>query len=147
MKLQQIIISILLVSGIVLGSTTFLINLTSNYDQNVDLSSLNKTYDRMNATSNEVNDLATEILDFELDNLVDFIAIPYKLIQIGWKSAKTVFLSWGTVDAMVSDTAKGLSDNGLILPGWFVTIIMGVFIITIVSILIFAFFKWKFDDK
>lgn len=146
MKLQHVVISVLIISMVILGSVTFINELRNNYGTTADLSSLNKTQERLNDMQENTEQLKNDITDFELETIGDFFDIPYKLIKVGWGVAKTIFNSFTVIKDIGSDTVTGLSDAGLILPSWFLPTIISILLISLVSILIYAFFKWKFED-
>ena len=146
MKLQSIPIAILMISLISLGMTGYITSLTDSYGQTADLSSLNNTQESMEKTRQSAMELSETIIDFELESVEDFFFIPYVMVKVGWSAAKTVFNSWETLASMVTDLNNGLNDLGIPVPSYFFPIIIAVFVLTTVAILIYGFFKWRFED-
>ena len=148
MKIHYIITTILFICMIILGTTTYLTDLTDSYSQTVDLSALNNTQKAMDKTRQEVVDLSKQITDFTLSSSpADLFFIPYEFIQIGWSILQIIYNSWETLDAMIKDIGTGLSELGITLPEWVIPMLISMLLITIIAILIYGFFKWKFDDK
>lgn len=147
MKIHYLIVAILFVSMITLGCVGFLTDLGEKYDSTADVSSLNNTLTRMEETRESTMALSDTITNFKLEKASDFFYIPYVLIKTAWNALLIVFNSWATVQAMIVDVGTGLQDMGIPFPFWFIPTIISVLVIFVVSILIYGFFKWKFDDK
>jgi hypothetical protein len=146
MKLHHVVIAIIIVSMIALGSIDYLTDLGENYGETADLSGLNNTQARLETQQENAQELSDEVTSFKLESVTDFISIPYKMIKIGWKMAKTMFSSWTTVGTMVTETGDQVSETGIPLPGWLVPSIIALIVITLIAILVYGFFKWKFED-
>lgn len=147
MKLHYIITSIISISLLILGATGYLVDLGENYGETADLSSLNRTMERLEAQNANAQNLSDEITSFKLETVGDFFNIPYKMIKVGWSAAKTMFGRWTTVEAMMEDTADGLQEGGIPLPVWLVPSLVALMVSVLGAIIIYAFFKWKFEDK
>ena len=146
MKLHSIVITILLVGMIIMGSIMYLGEVNSNYGTSVDLGTLeNNTLQRLSENYNLSQQVASN-MNFSLDSSVAFYDVPYKLYQIGWNSLKLFINSWGTATDMMTDSANLVSTNGLPLPNWFLSSIIAAFVIFVIAIVIYGFFKWKFSD-
>jgi len=145
-KLHYVVISILIVSLISLGAINYVNDMKDAYGESVDLTGLNKTQARLEEQQASAMSLSDEITSFKLETVVDFFNIPYKMIKIGWKAGKTMFGSWSTVGAMIEETGKGISDNGIPLPEWLIPSIVAIFIMLLIALIIYGFFKWKFQD-
>ena len=147
MKIHHLITSILIVSMIILGTTAYLDDLATGYSKTIDTSSLNRTQASMEKTRSDVLELSEQITDFELSyNPLDVFNIPYQFIQVAWGVTKTIFNSWETVSSMILDIGTGLNELGISLPEWLIPGLVSMLIITVVAILVYAFFKWKFED-
>lgn len=148
MKLHYIIISILIVSLITIGAIDYVSDLGENYGETADLTRINKTITSLNETRQTAMDLGEDITSFKLKKSpVDLVYVPYKMIQIAWGSAKTMFKAWGTVEDIVVDTGAGIDEVvGSNLSSEVIRTITAIIVIILVAIIVYAFFKWRFSD-
>ncbi len=148
MKLHNITISIIIVSMIVLGSITYLNSLGENYGVDINTGSFDGTQSRLEKQQNLSSQLNEDISSLTLELKVsDLLFVPYKMIKIGWSSLKLVFNSWATVGTIVEESSSSMvEDVGIPLPSWLVPSIISILVITLVALIIYGFFKWKFED-
>ena len=146
MKLHHLSIMIIIVSVVVLGMITFINDLGDSYGTTADLSGLNKTQARLNEQQALSQNLSNSINNMELNSLGDLFVIPYEMIKVGWYVAKSIFGSWATVGTMADELADGISENGIPLPAYLVGSLISIFVITLVAIVVYGFWKWKFED-
>lgn len=146
MKIHYVIIAIITVSMIVLGSMSYMASLQQNYASTADLSGLNNTRDRLEAQQAISQNISDELTSFKLESAGDAFTIPYKMIKIAWLSAKQMFNSWTTAGTMITEAGTGVSENGIPLPSWFIPSLIAMLVILLGAIIVYAFFKWKFED-
>lgn len=147
MKIHHITLSIIVVSMIVLGLTTYITGLSDKYGTTADLTDLNKTDSRLKAQQATMNTTYNDIQSIKLSiNPVDLLSIPYKMIRVGWGSIKTLFGSWTVLGGIMSDLNRAFSKQGIQLPDWLIPSIIAIIMLAIIAICVFAFFKWKFED-
>lgn len=148
MKLENIVIGVIIVSLVVTGSTLFLSDLTANYGVSYNNDTLNNTLYQTQEYLNESQQLSEKITDIELgEGAIDLIETPYELIKVGWSVMKTVFESWGTVSAMVKDIGQSLSEGPLGIPTVLFSAAITIFVIILVFVLVYGFFKWRFNNE
>jgi len=140
-------ISVLLVSIVILGCTQYLNNLSESYSTTVDLTDLDNTEKSMNRMINVSQEMNKEIQNMTLSTggITNFIYIPYQMIKTGWNVLKLIFSSWDTTLSMIKDSGTGLQ-NTLSLPSFILPIITSIIVIMIVAIIVYAWFKWKFES-
>lgn len=146
MKLHNIVVSVLVVSMIILGAVDYVTDLGGNYGTTADLSGMDNTRARLEKQQNLSRDLNEDITSFKLENPVDFFAIPYKMIKIGWKILKTVFGSWVTVETIAQEVTSNVTQLGIPIPDWLMPSLIAILVIILISIIAYGFFKWKFED-
>lgn len=147
MKIHSVIISILIISMIVIGAIEYLNALSDGYGSTVDLTGLNGTMNRLEEQQRASQDLSDDVTGFTLKgDITDIYLVPYQMISIGWKVGKNFFSSWLTVETMVKETVEGVSDSGIDIPSWFTDTVISILITMLVAIVIYAFFKWKFES-
>jgi len=144
MKFHEAAILVVLSTMVLLGITMFLSDLASRHSTTVNLAGLNGTNFILNDTNTNTtrayDQLKDVVLEFEDATLLD---IPNKLIKVGMTSIKIMLGSWADLTTMISN----LIDNiGLPIPPWFSAGIITLITIIIVAIMIYAFWKWKFED-
>lgn len=148
MKLHNLPIMLILLSIIVLSAVSYVTDLGTNYGVTADLDGLNATQERLNKTITDSEELKGAIDQVTLqDDDASAFLIPYYLIKVGWKMLKTMFGSWSTTMAMVNDastTSTGMGVN--LLPAWIIGGIQAILIISLISILVYGFWKWKFEN-
>ena len=138
--------AVIIVSLISLGMIEFATDLGSSYGETADFSSLNKTQARLEAQQQTNQELSDEITSFTLETPLDFLLLPYQMVQIGWFVGKNMFSSWATVGTMVIEIGDGLSEKGIPLPSWLIPSLISLMVIVLSAIIIYGFFKWKFQD-
>lgn len=146
MKIHHLIIGIIITSMIVLGITTYVTDLGSSYGETADFTGLDNIKKKANETSVDMYNIAGNITSFQLEGPIDVILIPYTMIKIAWRSARVFFNSWNVVGAIISDLETTLANSGVILPSWLIPSIIAIIVATLIAIVIYGFFKWKFSD-
>lgn len=148
MKIQNVAISLIIACVIVLGSSTFLVDMGDKYDVDIDISGFNETKARMDEQNDkalELNDRLTGLV-LELEEASIF-NVPYIMIQIGWVVLKSLFSSWSALVSIITDSITTLINGvGIPLPYWVLPMIISIIVITLVIIVISGFFKWRFED-
>lgn len=144
MKLHNLGIGIVIASIIFLGIFSYVNDLSTTYNETIDLSSMNKSRARFD----EQNNLSIELkqkLNFTMSKS-NFFYVPYEMISVAWSSLKIFINTIGGVGAVFTDSFDGLRDLGLPIPDWVEAGIMTIIILLLVFIVIYAFFKWKFES-
>lgn len=148
MKIHYIMMGFLFVSLIILafiGPTGYFVELKDANDVTADFSSLNKTQVRLEQQQTNINKTLSIFNNIHLDNPLDYVSEPFKLVVGGWNALKTVFGSYSLVSAMISDISSGLAEVGIPLPSWLVGTIIAFIIFAIVAMVIYGIFKWRFE--
>lgn len=145
MKIHNIIIVTLTISMVVLGSQFFLSSLSDNYSQEIDYTGLNRTLERLNYTQTQSESIRKNINDMVLSDSL-LLDVPYKMIQVGWTVLKLTFGSIWTVTDIIADSFKIFEETGIPLPAWLQGTIIAILIVMIAFILVYGFYKWKFED-
>lgn len=145
MKLHEMLLAILIVGVIVYGTTFFITDLGSNYGKTADLSSINKTLEHTKSTQTQIDNFKADIDELEIKNLVDVFEVPVDLLIAGWHMTKLTFSQYGTILAINDDLNSGLSAQGVIIPSWASSLFTTFIIIIPVFMLVYGFFKWKFE--
>lgn len=145
MNLKALIVSILLLSMILLGSTTYLSSLGEGYNQEVDVSGFNKTSQRLNTTRMLVNDTRNKVMEMKLEKptIATAFLVPYKMIQVGWNVMRMVFNAVGTIEAIFSDLTTTSAESGIPLPPWVAPTILAVIVVSLIILIVEAFVRWK----
>ena len=147
MKIHHLSIVILLISGLALGMMNYLTDLGTGYSTEVDLSQLNNTQSRLIDQQQTMQSLSNNITGFTLEiTPTALFDIPYKLTQIAWNIARTIFGTWSILGTMVEEVGTGLTGNDIFIPNWVIPTLMAMLIITLVAIVLYAFFKWEWKD-
>lgn len=145
MKLHEMLLAILIVGVIVYGTTYFITDLGTNYAKTVDLSSLNKTLEYTETTTENVDDLANTITDISISNPLEIVEVPFELIKAGWYATKLTFNQYGTISSITTDVSTGLNEQGITIPTWAIVMFTSFIIVLPVFMLVYGFFKWKFE--
>jgi len=146
MKIYNVIIAILIVSMIVLGSTTYLTDLSTNYSESIDYSGLNKTSQRLDETKNITDTIKKNFEDLQMrKGITSLYLIPYDLIKMGVNSIKLAFGSIGTISAIFSDASKISAQTGINAPSWLLPTVISMIVLLFLFIVIYAFFKWRLE--
>ena len=144
MKLQQLVIGVLFVSLITTGLITYLSDIADNYGKTADFSGLDKTKAAMETQINQTEELQ-EILDTTLEE-GNFFVIPYKLVKAAWTAVKALIITPLLTLRIIINELSTFAVEVLYIPSWVQGLIIALLTVSIISILIFAFFKWKFED-
>jgi len=148
MKIHYIITAVLVMSGVILGLTTYMNSLEEPYEDTVDFSGLEGTKEKLNRTvfllQNTTNTISNMKLKASITTLFD---IPYAMYQVGWNSVALVFNSWDVVETMIQETIEGFGVSGIDIPDWVSDLFVGFILLAIVASSIYAFFKWKWSDS
>ena len=144
MKLVSIVITILLISGLILGCWMFMYDLRESYgvDIDSDVYDFNNTLQKINKTLIEINKSKTTIEGMSLDpDAGTSILIPYKMIKVAWSGVKIVFNSFGLLFSFITGGFGALSTS-LSIPFWIEGIIIGIIIIIVIFVFVKAFLRW-----
>jgi hypothetical protein len=147
MKLHSVVLAVLFVSIITLGGLAFVGGLENKHSVNLNETYFNKTESRMDDVINVSGEIRDKVTNLTLSEGESTLLIPYRLIQVGWN---VIRISWSTmilIPTMFAEGFTSLGDLGLPIPDWLVGIVFAVVIIIIVFILVYAFFRWKMEDK
>lgn len=146
MKLHNVSIAIIVASIVVLGLTSYFGSLAEGYGASFSLDGMNKTSERLTNLNNNntatSDQLANVLLDEEGSAVYE---IPYVLIVAGYRTVKQIVGGWITVGIMAVEMEGGLQESGISLPSWLVPSIISIMLVSLFAILIYAYFKWKFE--
>lgn len=147
MKFHHIPIVIIGISLIIIGGVGYISELSVNYNQTADLSNLNKTTKYLETEKNLSIDFKNRVQNItSVGTYSDYAQLPVDLIVSGWIMARLMLNSWGSVEGLISDSALATEAAGVpILNSTTIAAIIAVIWISLGAILIYAFFKWKFD--
>jgi len=145
MKIHQIAIAILVVSIVLLGSQMYIADLGTHYNSTADFTGLEDTEAHMNETVATSRELSGIIDNITTGNVGGF-DLPYEFIRSGWTAGRVLIGSWNTLRYMGSESINTIGGTGIPLPSWLFGVLQAMLIITIVAILIYAFFKWNMSD-
>ena len=124
----------------------FIGDLGSSYSTTADFSSINRTQQAMNKQINNTRQLQEDLEAFKVSNVWEAFEIPYEMIKFAWTSVKTIFGGWGVIQSIIGDLSNSLTESGVPIPSWLISTIIAIIVITLIAIVIYAFFKWKFED-
>src|SRR3990167_1867542 len=143
MELKNIIIVVLLISAVVLGISTYLGEISTNYEQSIDYSDLNKTsLERMRNSTKLTDELKSEIGNMTMRSGLTIVYLPYDMIKVGWTSIKLTFNSFSIVVNIFEDGMNILA-NVLRIPVWIIGIIISIITIIIIFVIVELFLKWR----
>lgn len=151
MKLQHVIISIIITSLIILGATIYMGSLGDSYGVTANMSAFNNTKAALDNQTAIAKSLASDITNIELESGPVAVAqavfdVPYTMIKVAWKSAKLMFGSFVTSEAVITDSVTAAGESGIDIPDYLIGSIVAILAISLIAMLIYAFFKWKFED-
>ena len=146
MKIHSLLIAILVVGMMTLGMTSYLVDLSEGYDTEVDTTTFDDTSKRVGKIQNESEEIKTIIENMSISNPLEAIELPYEMVQTGWKGIKIMIGGIGTTESVFTDSMDAVEDSGIPLPKWLLPSIMAIITIIIITIIIFAFFKWRMED-
>lgn len=143
MKYHYIPIGILIVAGFISAGVSFVTSLGENYGAQADLSTINKTVERSKALHESAEDMRQKVEDVKLEGTLEDLTVPYKLIRVLWGVAMLMLDSVGTVEGAASDISTGFSVVGIPVPDWVLPTVVSIFVIMVVSAILYAVFKWE----
>jgi len=148
MKLHHIPIIVILISLVVMSALTFINEMGVNYSQTADFTHLNNSIKYLEKQENLTIELREEYEDItSVESVTDVVMIPYSLLKGGWTLTKLMFNSWESVQSLLSDSAKASENAGIpLLSNQLIGALISILWITLSAILIYAFFKWKFES-
>jgi hypothetical protein len=147
MRLHHIAVGVVFVSIILLGIFSYVGSLEEGYGETMDLTGLENTSARLRNHSSNMEEIYEDINDEVLNpSAGQALLIPYTLIKLGWKSAKSMFDSWVLVGEIAVDLENNMGEVGIPIPDYIIPSLMVLIIISIIAMAIYAFFKWKFED-
>jgi len=143
MKLHEIVIAVLIVSVVAISIVSYTTSLGSNYGETADFSNLEQTQAAMDGVLNQTEELnqVTEVL---LDE-GGLLFVPYNLLKAGWSATKTMIASMDTIRVMIAEISSFAAEV-LHIPDWVQGVIIAIMTILIIAMLIYAFFRWKFEN-
>lgn len=137
MKLSSLIIGLIFACVFILGGVSFIKGIAFNYGQDIDLSRYDKTMQRLNQTEHAGREAYEHLqeIKFKDTDEVSLLAIPYHAFMGAVKVVKVILTSLFTVEALASETASGLAEEGVALPSWFVpAIIVALFVVAVIIV-------------
>lgn len=147
MKLHHIPIVIIVLAFITLGLTNFLGDLGTNYGQSSNTTTvgqLENEFQPMVNKSTELQDKINAFIPEEGESSV--LELPYKFIQLGWSIVTTFWRSVITLGGITIILGNALVEVGVPMADQIVTLMSAILIFIVVAILLYAFWKWKFED-
>lgn len=148
MKLHHTLVTIMILSMLVLGSTTWLGALGTGYSKSMNTNNLNNSLlpilEEYNNKTQELSD-TVNAMTLTKDDVSDY-TLPYTMIKTGWQIGKVFFGAWSVLTQIIRVLSTELAAVGIILPGWFIGTIASLIIISLLAIIVYAFFKWKMED-
>lgn len=148
MKMHELLISVILVTLVIFSATTFIGDLGDHYSTTANFSGImnytNNSFTKMQNNSKELSNLMG--FELEKDPTNENLFLPYKMIRIAWTGIKLIFNSWGVFADVTRGTIKEAGNHGVPIPAWLQVGLIAIIIIVMVSIILYAFFKWKFED-
>lgn len=147
MKLHTIPIVLIILSLVVMSALTYITEMGENYDKTADFSTLNNSKARLETQRELSKDLKEDIdAIVNIEGTGDVLLIPYNLLKSGWTMAKLMINSWFTTEELISDAAKASEETGIgFLSDEIVGGIIAILWISLAAIIVYAFFKWKFE--
>lgn len=129
MELRGIVIMLLIVGGVVVGLSSFYVNMFNSYGKPVeDVSFIGKA----NQTLSMTNEMSLKTQGSDLTDIVAFIfKAPYRVIKLAFGSVVIA-------KSMLTDMF-----NLMGLPNWFFNLIIGIFLVIITFAVLSAYLKWK----
>lgn len=150
MKLQNIVVSIILIFMVMSGVLAFVLDLGTNYNKSTDLPTLSNMNNNITQQFNTQNDLSKRLIGnmsftMSRDN---FFFIPYEMINSAWNMIKLVLNTvWNIPTTLITTIiSMSLSGLGIPIPGWVDDAVGLLFTTIVIWILLAALFKWKFES-
>lgn len=133
-----ILISIILFSMIILGSTLFLGGLTQEYGVTADMQNFT-TMNKINQTLDIANEMTSRVQGEESVSTQEenFLSLSYGFIWSAGQALKMVFNVGGIFKAMIIDLS-----NYIGLPTWFVSGLLAIISIIILASIVTAITRW-----
>lgn len=122
MKVKELMISLMLFSGVIIGITSFQGALMSNYDRDTYTENIS-TIEKSHEVNNKMESIQNNIENFEITNPLTW----GNLVGLGIDMFKVLFTIPGMVHGIVVDIVTLVN-----LPGWFASIVEGVVLIIFV---------------
>ena len=148
MNFKVLIISVILISMVLLGSTTYLSSLQEGYGEEIDLTGFNRTLERLETQQDLADKIMGNITDMKLEKptVATALLVPYKMIQTAWSGMKMAFNSVWTLEAIFVDAATASGDAGLPIPSWVIPSVILIIVGILIVIIIEAFMRWKLQS-
>jgi len=148
MKLHHITLSVLVVCIVILGTSLYISDVADKHSRVVDLEGLDKTSGRLNTTISTIEEVERDITNTTITG-VPLLDVPYGMIKGSWGALKTLKNSWGVLFAIFDDTESMMTDQsvGFAIPNWVFLVVKAIILLTVIAIIAYGFFKWKFEDK
>lgn len=130
MKPENIIIGLFLLSGIVLGFTFLVGELSSDYDKSVD-TGFNATYGKIGEITNKTQELANSTKGNQLTSAFEISAGGLSVISLLWDSLELLNTMLGELSVEIG------------LPTWFIGIVIGSLTVILIFIIINYTFRYE----
>jgi hypothetical protein len=144
MKFQGLLFGVIALGLFATCCVTFMNSLNDNYSAYIDMSSLEGVNASLQSQMKQANELQETATNFTLElGALNVIYVPYKMIQVAWGAVKTMFSSVSVLTSMVGVMGTELTTT-LGIPAFVFPVIITLIILTIVTILVYALFKWEF---
>jgi len=126
---------------------TYITDVGVSYGQTANMDGLEPVRREMLSYTNESQQLSTKLNRITNATLSSdsFFDIPYTLIQVSWDSLKMMAKSVFGVITIVETLINYLSIT-LHIPAIVADTIVAILFITVISMLVYMFFKWKAED-
>ena len=135
MQIRDLLIGLVLFSFIIIGMTTFLGELASNYNTQLE-GNYTQTYSRINAISNTTAiayDIQEKVEQGEGVSVVESLAV---LSSAAFAALKIPFQAIGIIISILNEISKHLG-----LPSWFLTGFITIIVITITFMILSAILR------
>lgn len=148
MKIHYVSMIIIVVAFVVLGLTTYVTDLGTNYNQTSNMDSIRNLSSHFKPMETEAVNLQQNISSIvpQQDDEASDLFLPYKLIRIGLSTIKTLVRSFITLGGLGTKLSQILTEQGVPIPdkiGVLVTVLI-YFVMT--AMVLFALWKWKIED-
>lgn len=147
MKLHHLAIAVLVVGLFAVAMIDWMVGIGTSYESTADFTGLNKTQEAFAENFNKSRELEDEIYNITLElEDASTLEIPYRLVQLSFKSIKSFVISLGTIRTIATEAPEALAAADIPLPRWVVPAILSALVLIVMAILMYGFFKWKFSD-
>ena len=149
MKIHQVAIIIIVISLLITATVSYINAVGEAHSQTADFSSLGATQDRLETMSNYSAEMEENINNFvPEEGTGGVLFIPYNFLKVAWATVKYNIQAWKVLGGVASDLTNATGELGVPseLNSLIITAIASILIIIVMSIIVYAFFKWRFED-